>query len=268
MNSTPRKVKFSTIMSLLKKKQIALFFGLLFSFFALLMFVIFTLIFSFTGNDSPKIDYELIDSQGIETSAEVTDIEVESNVTINDIHPTIISYQYFKNNEAVRSKYKVLEGERIEALQVGDNLAIKELNGQSIIQNLKPYRFPVALLFLIPIPFMLFGLPFLMYLFISTRKELKLYKYGQVATARIVSMMPKYAIPIINLGQGVIVHYEYETRSGNKVIGESLTTDFSIISDKRTGDEVSIFVAANNEAQSCLIPKLESLRNNWDIVPV
>ena len=107
-----------------------------------------------------------------------------------------------------------------------------------------------------------------MYLFISTRKELKLYKYGQVATARIVSMMPKYAIPIINLGQGVIVHYEYETRSGNKVIGESLTTDFSIISDKRTGDEVSIFVATNNEAQSCLIPKLESLRNNWDIVPV
>lgn len=232
------------------------------------MLVIFTLIFSLTGNDSPKIDYELIDSQGIETSAEVTNIQVESNVTINDVHPTIISYQYLKNNEAVRSKYKVLEGKRIEGLQVGDNLATEELNGQSIIQNLKSYRFPVALLFLIPIPFLLFGLPFLMYLFISTRKELKLYKYGQVATARIVSIMPKYAIPIINLGQGVIVHYECETRSGNKVIGESLTTDFSIISDKRTGDEVSIFVAANNEAQSYLIPNLESLRNNWDIVPV
>lgn len=232
------------------------------------MLVIFTLIFSLKGNDSPKIDYELIDSQGIETSAEVTNIQVESNVTINDVHPTIISYQYLKNNEAVRSKYKVLEGKRIEGLQVGDNLATEELNGQSIIQNLKPYRFPVALLFLIPIPFLLFGLPFLMYLFISTRKELKLYKYGQVATARIVSIMPKYAIPIINLGQGVIVHYECETRSGNKVIGESLTTDFSIISDKRTGDEVSIFVAANNEAQSYLIPNLESLRNNWDIVPV
>lgn len=232
------------------------------------MLVIFTLIFSLTGNDSLKIDYELIDSQGIETSAEVTNIQVESNVTINDVHPTIISYQYLKNNEAVRSKYKVLEGKRIEGLQVGDNLATEELNGQSIIQNLKPYRFPVALLFLIPIPFLLFGLPFLMYLFISTRKELKLYKYGQVATARIVSIMPKYAIPIINLGQGVIVHYECETRSGNKVIGESLTTDFSIISDKRTGDEVSIFVAANNEAQSYLIPNLESLRNNWDIVPV
>lgn len=268
MNSTPRKVKFSTIISFLKNKPIALFFGLLFSFFALLMFVIFTLIFSLTGNDSPKIDYDLIDSQGIETSAEVTDIEVEGNVTINDIHPTIISYQYLKNNEAVRSKYKVLEGKRIEGLQVGDNLAVKELNGQSIIQNLQPYRFPVPLLFLISIPFLLFAIPFLMYLFFSTRKELKLYKHGQVATARIVSMMPKYAIPIINLGQGVIVHYEYETRSGNKMIGESLTTDFSIISDKRTGDEVSIFVAANNEVQSCLIPKLESLRNNWDIAPV
>lgn len=268
MNSTPRKVKFSTKMGLLKKKPIALFFGLIFSFFALLMLVIFTLIFSLTDNDSPKIDYDLIDSQGIETSAEVTNIEVESNVTINDIHPTIISYQYLKNNEAVRSKYKVLEGERIEELQVGDNLAIKELNGQSIIQNLKPYRFPVALLFLIPIPFLLFTMPFLIYLFISTRKELKLYKYGQVATARIVSMMPKYAIPIISLGQGVIVHYEYETRNGNKVIGESLTTDFSIISDKRTGDRVSIFVAANNEHESCVIPKLESLRNNWDIASV
>ena len=80
------------------------------------MLVTFTLIFSLTGNDSPKIDYELIDSQGIETSAEVTNIQVESNVTINDVHPTIISYQYLKNNEAVRSKYKVLEGKRIEGL--------------------------------------------------------------------------------------------------------------------------------------------------------
>ena len=78
-------------------------------------------------------------------------------------------------------------------------------------------------------------------------------------------MMPKSGLPISNVGQGIIVHYEYETRNGKKIIGESFTTDFSIMSDKKKDDFVPIFVSTENEEKSCVVPKLQSLRNNWKI---
>jgi hypothetical protein len=53
--------------------------------------------------------------------------------------------------------------------------------------------------------------------------------------------------------------------SGKKIIGESFTTDFSIMSDKKKGDFVPIFVSPENEKKSCIVPKLQSLRNNWNI---
>lgn len=265
MNSAQRSVTFSTIINILKKRPIAIFFAVIFAFFALLMATIFTLVFSLTGNDMPKVDYELIDAQGIETTAEISNIETDYTVTVNGLHPTVISYQYIEDGQAIESEYKVLEEVKVEALAAGDDITIKSLNGQSVIKNIKPYHFPTTLFFLAPIPFLLFGLPFLLYIIVTTSKELKLYKYGQVKSARIVSIMPKYTIPFISIGQGVKVHYEYETGDGNKIVGESVTSDFSIISDKRTGDTIPIFVEPDNEYKSCVVPKLDALKNNWHI---
>jgi hypothetical protein len=54
-------------------------------------------------------------------------------------------------------------------------------------------------------------------------------------------------------------------KNGKKIIGESITSDFSIMSDKKKGDFVPIFVSTENEEKSCIIPKLQSLKNNWNI---
>ncbi|MDT0295885.1 hypothetical protein ACFQ3R_14650 [Mesonia ostreae] len=265
MNNTPRKVKFSTIINILKKKPISIIFGFGFTVFPLFIATILLIIFSSLGNETPKVDYELISSQGKEITAEIIDIETQYNVTINGVHPTIISYQYSENGKETESKYKVLEERKIEKLEIGNSLQIKELNGNSIVKGLKPYDFQVGFLLLFPIPFLIIGLPFLIYSIRNLKKEVKLYKFGKVFKGKIVSMIPKSGLPISNVGQGIIVHYEYETISGKKIIGESFTTDFSIMSDKRKDDFVPIFVSAENKEKSCVVPKLQSLRNNWNI---
>lgn len=265
MNITPRKVKFSTILNILKKKPTPMLIGFLFTLIPLFLVLVLSIVFSSFGKDTPEIDYELINLQGNETTAEITDIETQYNVTINGVHPTIISYKYLENGKEIASKYKVLEERKIEKLEIGNDIKIKELNGNSIVKDLKPYGFSIWFFLLIPIPFLIIGLPFLIYSILNLKKELKLYKFGIISKGKIISMMPKSGLPVSNVGQGIIVHYEYETRNGKKIIGESFTTDFSIMSDKKKDDLVPIFISPENEEKSCVVPKLQSLRNNWNI---
>ena len=222
-------------------------------------------VFSSTANNAPKVDYELIDKKGKQITAEVTDIVTQYNVTINGVHPTTISYKYLVGGNEITSKYQVLEKRKIETLKIGNQVEIMELDGNSIIKGFRPYDFPDQFFLFFPFLFLVIGLPFLIYSILNLVRELKLYKHGSVSKGKIISMIPKSGLPVSNVGQGIIVHYEYETRNGNKIIGESFTTDFSIVSEKRKGDFAPIFVSIENESRSCIIPKLEALRNRWGI---
>lgn len=263
--TTPRTVKFFTKFNLLRRKPFHLFFGTFFSFSPLLILAGIFLVFSSIEDDTPNVDYELINQKGKEITAEVTNIETQYNVTINSVHPTIISYKYKDNGREIQSKYMVLEERRIEQLDIGDDLVVIDLNGKSIVKGIEPFELFTPFFLLLPIPFLIIGLPFLVYAIYDYRKELKLYRHGRLSKGKIISMMPKSRLLFFRFGQGIIVHYEFETRSGNAIIGESLTTDFSIISDKKKGDLVPIFVSNENESKSCIVPKRESLRNGWRI---
>ena len=129
----------------------------------------------------PKVDYDLINEKGKEHTAMIVAIETQHNITINGIHPTIISYKYDINGTKTTAKYKVLEERRIAKLHIGKSIAIKTFNGSSIIKDLKPYNFPIWLFLLIPLSLLLIGLPFLIYAILKLKKELELYKFGNVS---------------------------------------------------------------------------------------
>lgn len=264
MNNTSRRVKFSTVFNTLKKRPIPLLFGFLFTLIPLFGVIILTIVFSLIKNDVPLVDYDLVNSKGILKTAEITDLETQYNVTIYGVHPTIISYSYQEKGQTFNSKYRVLEERKIDNLEIGESIEIKEYEGSTIIKGLKPYDFSVGFFLGILAPFLIIGLPFLIFSWYHLQKELRLYKNGQVRLGKIVSMIPKLGLPISNIGQGVIVHYEYEI-NGKKMMGESLTNDFSIMTNKRKSDLVPIFVSTENAEKSCLVPKLDALRNDWRI---
>lgn len=265
MNHFPRKVTFSTAYNLLKKKPITFILGIILIVVPTLLIVLFSLIFSSFGDDTPEVDYELIDSKGKETTAVVTDIDIQYNVTINGVHPTIISYQYDEKGKEIESQQKVLEVRKVEELEIGDEIAIKTLDGNSIIKNMDPYEFPFKIFSIFPIFIISIGIFFLLYSIISIRKEINLYKFGNLSKGRIISIMPKQGLPISNIGQGIVVHYEYETKNGYNVFGESFTSDLSLIGYKKKDDLIPIFISPKNEHFSCIITKSDSYKNNWNI---
>ena len=208
---TPRKVQLSTKLSLLKRRPIPILIGVLFTLIPLFIVFVLSIVFSSIKKDTPKIDYELVNLQGKETFAEVTDIVTQHNITVNGIHPTTISYKFSNNGQNIESKNEVLEDKKIEKIEVGDTLKIKQLNDVSIISDFEPYEFPTNDILYFPIPFLFIGLPFLFFSFIKLNKEVELYKFGIELKGKIISMMPKSGIPISNIGQGIMVYYEYKT---------------------------------------------------------
>ena len=259
MSENQRQVSFLTILNLLKWNPIPFFLGLGFTIIPILVSMLILSI----GNDSPKVDYDLICEKGTETIAQITDIETEHNIEINGVHPSMISYKYLENGSEKNFKFRTLSERKVQNLNIGSEVQIKYLSGKSIIKDLKPFN--ADFLKFIPFIFLIIGLPLLLYSTYQIRKQLNLYKNGQIAKGKILSMMPKSGLPISKIGQGIIIHYQYETTKGKSIVEESFTTDFSILNDKKKDDYIPIFISRKNEQKSCIVPKLESLRNNWNI---
>ena len=57
---------------------------------------------------------------------------------------------------------------------------------------------------------------------------------------------------------------KFKSKSNETIFGKSKTDDLSILNKKKQNDTIKIFVS-DDETLSCLIPKLEALKNNWKL---
>lgn len=261
----PRQVKLKTIIEVFKKRPALLRIGTLFMIIPIPVLLIFSLVFSLLEQDVPKVDYEQINKLGIVTIGTVTNIETQYNITINNQHPSIISYNYLANGNLMESKFKSLSPDKINRMQIGDTIQIKHLNGEAIITSLAPFEFPLEIFLIVPLTFFLIGLPFVLLLVRACHNEIQLYKFGSVVNAEIIFVAYKAGLPFTKAGQGIQVHYRYTAHDNQTHLGESFTKDLSLLNTLKQGDLVKIFVSPDDKSKSTLIPMLEALRNNWQI---
>jgi len=265
MIKEPRQVGLKTIFDLVKQKRVHFIVGLVFTLIPFAFGAILLLVTTLIDSDLPNVDYDSVNKNGKLTKATITDIETQSNITINNEHPSIISYKYNGDDKEIETQYRTLDPDRINRMNIGDTIEVKYLADTSIIVGLDPFEFPFDMFFKILIPFLIIGLTMLGLLYLRIRGEINLYRHGEVKEAEIVSMTPKNGLPISGIGQGVTVHYQYKTTRGQSILGESFTSDYTVLNSKKQGDLIKIFVSADNESKSCLISKLDQVRNNWKI---
>ena len=260
-----RQVGLRTIFDLLKQKPGHLIFGTMFTLIPFFFGGLFVLIFSFAGSDSPEVDYGLVDKNGTATQAIINNIEVQGNISINNEHPRVVSYSYQSGDKLIEDKFRALDSAKVSRLEIGDTIQIKHYNGQTIIADLKPYAFPTDILLLVLTPILIIGLIALGLLYWRVKGQIDLFKNGTVTNAEIVAMTPVSGLPISGIGQRVNIHYQYLTTSGQKLLGESTTTDYTILTSKKQGDNINIFVSSDNETKSCVFSRLDEIRNNWKV---
>jgi hypothetical protein len=102
-------------------------------------------------------EYEKINKIGFKSQGKIVDIEL-FNSERDYPKRGIFSYEYFNNNEIAINNFAFIISEEIDLskIEIGDSVNIKYLKDCSIVENFKPYRFPIHYLYLAPTPFILF----------------------------------------------------------------------------------------------------------------
>ncbi len=262
-----RNVPFSTLWGLLKSRGPFALLGLVFVFIPMFILIPMLLVLSHTlGQPYERYDFDNIKRQGTAVAATITDIEPLTNVTMNGEHPRVISYTYPSEGGVAADKFQTMDLDKVSRLKTGDAIGIKTLGKESVIPSLEPFSFPLEFFFLLPGIFLLIGIPFLLIGLLPALRVYRLYKHGLVQDATVLGISTKtIRMSRANTQQVFVVSYEYAGLTGPKRLGESLTNDLLLVQEKKFGDKVKIFVSETDETNSCLVPRLEALKNNWQV---
>lgn len=261
-----REVTFSNLIKLIKNRRPFSILGVVFVFSSI--FILTPSILFLTNSfiePYEKYDFDKIEQNGIEQTAKIVDLRPVNNVTINGEHPSKISYEFLNNGLTKSDKFQTMDLDKTNEIKIGDEIKIKTFENQSKIQNLEPFTFPFYLFYILPLIFLLVGIPFLLIGLIPALREYNLYKNGIVKEGTIISLTPNSGLPITNIGQSILINYYYLSSNGEKIFGKSKTTDFSIMTEKKAEDKIKLFVSESDETKSCIVPKLEAMKNNWKI---
>jgi hypothetical protein len=256
-----RPVDFQTKISIFRQRPVLIVLSGLLTTLGLAFLIGFMFIIPSLEEGMPDANYDKVNANGITTQATITDIEVQGNVSVNNEHPSIITYSYTVGSETVEDRFRTLAPQKVSQLQIGDEIKIKYLNSESIIPTLDPFKFPFWIFGLFSIPMLLVGITSLILLIIHTQKQLKLYQYGTIREATLIS----FTQPDFSRTKHLHVHYQYTTSLGQTVMGKSRTNDYTLMSQSKYGDAIKIFVSPENEQHSCIVPNLEATRNGWQV---
>lgn len=137
--------------------------------------------FSFTKDYFDNYDHTAIAAKGKDLKATVSALQTQYNMTVNEAyHPLIITYNFQDNGQVKSDKFKTLTGPEKQVFKVGDTLNIMLYNGETMIKNLEPYAFPYFIFYMIPLMFLLGGIPFFL---IGLLPVLRRYKANTSVTA-------------------------------------------------------------------------------------
>ncbi len=266
MMENRRQVSFATLFSLLMGRKIVAIMGIIFTAFPM-MFIPFTFILaSSLKQPYEKYNFSEIEKNGKEKDAKITSIISLNNVSINGQHPQLISYKYEDIGTERSGKFETFDLDKTSNYNTGSNIKILVYQNQTMIKGLKPFLFPYYIFYLIPLVFAFIGIIFLWIGFAPALKIFNLYKTGIVKDAYIISINSIGGmLPFTWLNKDIRVNYYFFDEYGNKVYGESATTDLLMLNGKKTEDKVKIFVSEKNETRSCLVPQFEAMKYNWHV---
>ncbi|MBL0743696.1 hypothetical protein [Chryseolinea lacunae] len=261
-----RPVTFRTQVEVVRRHSVFFILGTVFTFIPLSWIIMFTIFNLDMDMGAKDVDYDNINANGKQTTPTLTNIETQDNIAINNKHPSILTYTYSSENGNTESKFRTLAPDQVDRMKVGDKVDVKYLGQESIIVGLDQFGSPTKYIYGGITVFLIVGLSFLIYLFFRAKHELDLFRYGKVVDAELISVSPRRGGAKQRMRPAVDVHYQYTTSSGQKILAESWTNDLLVLNGKKHGDVIKVFVSPVDEGKSCLIPRLEAVRNGWGLI--
>ncbi len=261
----PREVSFKSKFETFKHKPALAIIGIVLLGIGLLSVIPILIIGDVLTNLEPKVDYEDVYENGTVTEGVIVEISTNTSVTINNQNPIVITFEYDVEGRMRRSETETLDANLAFNYRVGDRVEVRYKGKDAIIVGIKSYGLPGFVKSMLQtiyyMPWVLIAGAFILFFiaWLYARKVISLYKYGRVEEAELISSAPKSGSH-----KFLKVFYKFETKDGRQQLGECITFKSPALTDKQKSDKVKVFVS-ENDTNSCVVPEIESYRNNWGI---
>jgi hypothetical protein len=240
----PRNLGFLGFWYALWGRPRSLVIGIWFTVFPLLIAI--PMVF-FVNTFIPKEpDHAKIRANGRSAQGHVLRIETVYNVTINEVHPRRVFFDYQDGDKFKTASMDTMSVDLVAGWHPGQPLEVKCLDGQATVPELQPVDFPFWLFALMPFIFATIGVPFLGYAVKGALDKRGLLMFGDFRKAKLLSLCPVQGIGTFStslLKTRFEANYVYKDDAGQEVYAKSLTTDLRLLNEKKAGDEIDILAA-------------------------
>jgi hypothetical protein len=116
-------------------------------------------------------------------------------------------------------------------------------------------NFPSEFLF-IPLIFGIFGIPAFAYAIAGALRKRRILMHGGLRPAKLLAMTPVSSFGPFGGGwfkTRFETSYAFKADDGSERFGRSLTTDLSLLNDKKRGDEVEILVLPTSDRHTLIL---------------
>jgi hypothetical protein len=143
-------------------KKLFRFLGIFLIIFPSIVVSILAIVFSSLGSEHNHYDFEKIKSKGAMVSATIIGVEEKDNISINDVHPIMFSYDYKIDGQSKTDKFEALANTTLRNINVGDKVDVLYCDGESMFKGFHPVEYNLSIaIYLIPIIFSVIGIVFL-----------------------------------------------------------------------------------------------------------
>jgi hypothetical protein len=245
ITNPPRIVGWDSFWNALKDYPRPLMFGIWATGISLFVFSIFSSIL-------PKQpDAAKIQALGATAPAEVTNISIVKNLTINGVHPRRISFRYETDSGPQQGFMDTMAADEISDWKPGHPIIIRYLGKEATIPALPPVD--LRIFQFLPLLFSLIGLATLLHCLVRAQRKTTILKAGVPRDAALFAWVPVSARILWFTKTRFEVTYSFPGIDGKELFGSSMTDDLALLNEKKKGDTLQILILEDNPKRSVLV---------------
>ena len=208
-------------------------------------------------------EYLNIVEHGDTLIGEVYNIEIDYSTQINGKNPAIIYYNYSDKDIIYSDYFQSLDNGSVEVLDESDQVIVYKYNGKTVLGEFKPFQFPRWIIAILPGLLAVLGMVIVVIVMIKSFIEIRFLRTADWKHANLKHVFPQDRRRFFSAVPGLMLHYEFQSNSGQTIHGYSFTYDLSEYTSMTIGDQINILVSKKSESKTQVVSSFFAAQNGW-----
>ncbi len=208
-------------------------------------------------------EYLNIVEHGDTLIGQVYNTEIDYTTQINGENPAIIYYNYLDKDIIYSDHFQTLDNGSVGLLDESDQVIVYKYNGKTVLGEFKPFQFPRWIIAILPGLLGVIGMVIVVIVMIKSFIEIRFLRTATWKNAILKHVFPQDGRRFFSAAPGLMLHYEFQSKSGQTIHGYSFTYDLWEYTAMTKGDQIDILVSKKSESKTQAISTVFASQNGW-----